>query len=69
MKKLFFVVLAVGALSVATSSCKKDRTCECTANGVTWDTTYTDMSKKDAQNQCDAWNTLATIAGGSCALK
>jgi hypothetical protein len=69
MKKLFVLVLAVGGLSIAVSSCSKEHTCSCTILGFTSDTTFTDMSKSDAKTQCDNLNTAAALVGGSCELK
>lgn len=68
MKKLFIVAFVIGAVSMATS-CKKDRTCECTVFGYTGDTTLTDISKKDAKEYCDSQDAVAQAFGGSCSLK
>ncbi|MCB9222806.1 MAG: hypothetical protein H6582_01410 [Crocinitomicaceae bacterium] len=69
MKKLFVLVLAVGALVVTTTSCKKEWTCECTVLGFTGDTTLTDISKSDAKDYCDSQDAAASLFGGSCKLK
>jgi hypothetical protein len=61
MKKLMILgVVAAGLVTFA--SCKKDRVCTCTATStgsgadfsVSGDTTYVDISKKDAESKCDS---------------
>lgn len=57
MKKIFVLVGVFGAFSVLTA-CKKDYVCSCegTLLGIPFsgvDTTYTDMTKKDAESECN----------------
>jgi len=67
MKKSVLFV-AVAALALSFSSCKKDYTCDCTVNGNTTSTPLENVSKSDAEDACDALNTLNSIGGGSCTL-
>ena len=73
MKKVFFAVLALGALSL--TSCKKDYTCDCSVTATTDDGagtttsattessyTLTDAKKKDAEAWCTAWDESSTSA-------
>ena len=66
MKK-FIAIAALGVLTLA--SCKKDYTCSCTINGVTTDSMYKDIKKKDAETACDAATATFAAAGGTCTLK
>lgn len=68
MKKI--VTIAAVALfgAILLPSCKKDYTCTCTIAGQTQPYPYNKTSKKDAKAACDALNTTASIAGGSCSL-
>lgn len=57
MKKLILAVVILGGVAFVTS-CKKDYVCSCSGEifGVPFsgaDTTFVDMSKKDAQAECD----------------
>ncbi|MEZ4890578.1 MAG: hypothetical protein R2779_08495 [Crocinitomicaceae bacterium] len=51
MKKVFFIALAFGALTL--TSCKKDWSCECSSGGNAVTSTIKDMTHKDAKEQCD----------------
>ncbi len=66
MKKFLLVAVIVSAALV---SCKKNRTCSCTADGETLDTVLTNTTKSEAQTKCDALNVLVTLEGGTCKLK
>ncbi|MDG1781136.1 MAG: hypothetical protein P8H59_09300 [Flavobacteriales bacterium] len=66
-KTLLLAAMFVGVASM--TSCKKDRDCECTTNGVTTVVTITDQTKSDAQEACDALSVATSIVGGSCELK
>ncbi|MDZ4844242.1 MAG: hypothetical protein SH857_01690 [Chitinophagales bacterium] len=67
MKKLVPVVALFAVLSLA--SCKKDYVCSCTVLGITTKTTIPDTKKGDAEDACDASDTAAQVAGGSCELE
>lgn len=67
MKKLVLAVAALGLISL--TSCKKDYTCTCKYPGSADVATALGKQKKsDAKKTCDAANSIATIAGGSCSL-
>jgi hypothetical protein len=67
MKK---VLLFAGVLFLfSATSCKKDYTCSCTALGSTEDYKYEKVSKKDAEDACDASSATYALLGGSCELK
>ena len=51
MKKLLFVFAIAGV--AALSSCKKEYTCTCTADGVSSSVTFDKMKKSDAEDKCD----------------
>ncbi len=62
MKKVILLCTVLLGI-VAISSCKKDRICECTVEStgfltltLTVDTTFTDISKGDAETKCSALN-------------
>lgn len=67
MKKIFLLA-AAAVISFSMMSCKKDYTCTCTIAGVTSTSTFDKVTKKDAQDACDALNATAAIGGGSCTL-
>ncbi len=70
MKKM--TLLAVAALAITFTSCKKDRTCSCTGGPAGSDISYTAKLKKgDADTWCTSWNTSykAAYTTGSCTLK
>lgn len=72
MKKVFIFAVVVGGLVF--TACKKDHVCSCdiTALGITtsFDTTYTDMKKADAETACEANNIeVVGLASVACALK
>ena len=70
MKKVILAASFAVLGMVALSSCKKDRTCECTVLGQTADAeTYLDSTKKDAEAKCDLLNAQAATFAGSCSLK
>jgi hypothetical protein len=69
MKKSLFVVAALVAISF--SSCRKDRTCECTSTEDIGGTTYTTVSvttaksnKKDATAWCEAGPKTTSTTNG-----
>ena len=49
MKKVFFAVIAVAALT----SCKKDWNCVCTAGSLSSTSVIEDMTKADADAKCN----------------
>jgi predicted small secreted protein len=66
MKKLLVLAVVAGAFTM--TSCKKNYTCVCTANGTSSEvTTPTKVSKATAKTWCEAYNT--TGSGVSCKLK
>jgi hypothetical protein len=70
MKKV--ITIAAAALILASfASCKKDYTCTCKGTNLTT-ITYTlgKLTKKDATDVCDTWNTTVKIgdATASCEL-
>lgn len=67
MKKVLLSVVAL-ALVAGFSSCKKDRTCDCKNSTTSFKYEWKKVKKKDAQEACDALNTLWSIGGGSCTL-
>ena len=67
MKKILLPVIAV-LMMTAMSSCKKDWTCTCTIMGDTTTETYTNVSRSDAKEKCEAQDALAQQKGGSCKL-
>lgn len=70
-------ILAIAALAIAFTSCKKDHTCECTSslNGTTIGTSSTTFkeTKKKAKDACSALETTTSVGGQtastSCSLK
>lgn len=62
-KKLFFLALAAGMLTV---SCTRDWNCECTAGGQTDTHQYKDMKRSEAKENCD---NLSNLPGVECSLK
>lgn len=65
MKKVLLLSAVVAV--VALSSCKKNYTCTCTISGQSTSVTIHDTKSK-ATTACDADNTAAQSAGGSCSL-
>lgn len=66
MKKLSFLILA--AVLVAGSSCKKDRTCECTdSTGAVVGSVTIHDTKSKAKTACDANNN--NNSGVTCTIK
>jgi hypothetical protein len=68
MKKI--TLLAVAALAISFTSCKKDRVCECTytpTSGSTYTTktTYYEVKKKDARLFCIGDQTVTESNGTS----
>ena len=70
MKKVFLVAVA-GMFVLA--SCKKDRTCECTINGVTSATgskvTYTKVTKKFMVNEAGCYSKTTNYLDGTSEKK
>ena len=67
MKKVILVVLLS---MLALASCKKDRNCTCTetatgviSGSVMSDTTFTKVSKKEAETKCTALNESFSVTG------
>lgn len=60
--------MAVAALTLTFSSCKKDRTCTCTIAGVETATVLEGLSKSDAEDACSKSDEVAQVGGGSCKL-
>lgn len=50
MKKLLFLVVAIGCISFV--ACKKDRVCECTYGSTSRKITFTDATKRQAKDAC-----------------
>lgn len=67
MKKILFPALAI-TMMVGFASCKKDYTCRCTVMGDVSTETYTNVSRSDAKDMCEAQDALAQQKGGSCQL-
>lgn len=67
-------VIILGSLALAAvallPSCKKNYTCSCTANGVTYTYLYSKTTKSDAQDLCTAqeadWKNVSSSA--SCSV-
>ena len=69
MKKVLLVVVA-GMFVLA--SCKKDRTCECTYNGVAstgGKTTYTKVTKKFMVNEAGCYSKTTNYLDGTSEKK
>lgn len=67
MKKLFFI-MAVAGISFGATSCKKERTCECTftnGSGVAYSGTLNKGKLNDQKQQCER----LTNAAQTCSLK
>ncbi|CAG5085343.1 hypothetical protein [Parvicella tangerina] len=52
MKKFILPLVAVGFIFAGTS-CKKDYTCSCTTNGVSYDVVYKESTKAAAAAVCE----------------
>lgn len=67
MKKI--MILGVGMLALA--SCKKDWTCTCTTSlgGGSSSTTITDMTKSDAEAECNSGDVSAGGVSVDCELQ
>ena len=67
MKKITIIAIAFAAISFA--SCKKDRTCTCTTSGpsgtYTEATTYYDVKKADARENCIGYQSTYTSPAGT----
>lgn len=65
--KLLFIGLLLGAASL--TSCKKDWNCDCeySQDGVTLEGSaeFKDVSKKDAEEACDSFESTSSMAGQS----
>ncbi|WP_070137931.1 hypothetical protein [Crocinitomix algicola] len=68
MKKVFFAAAFIAGTALMTS-CKKDYTCECTADGATYTYELKDVKKGDADDACDSAGNVWILAGGTCELK
>jgi len=70
MKKLFIVAAVFCGFAVL-ASCKKDYSCECNGVGVTftYDTLFTDVSKKDAEAKCNDLDVNIFGLGQECELE
>jgi hypothetical protein len=66
MKKI--APIAVLALFVAFTSCKKKYTCECTIAGTTTKAESGKVKKSEAKTWCDNADASAKTVGGSCKL-
>ena len=66
MKKVLSIV-AVAALAVSFTACKKEYTCECDVLGLTIskDTTASVLKKKDIEDWCDSYDSALS----QCSLK
>ena len=59
----------------AFASCTKDRVCSCTITepftgvSISADTTFEDISKGDAEDECDKLSDEVAILDGSCELE
>jgi len=52
------------------TACKKDRTCECTYNGVNKSTiTIEQKSKKDSEKECSSYTKIVSGVSIACELK
>jgi hypothetical protein len=74
MKKVFAItIVSAFILTLSLTSCKKDYTCECTFTAPTAAITlpYENVSKKDAQDACDAAEVTYKNAdpNASCEIK
>ncbi len=67
MKKITLLAAVVIAASFA--SCKKDYTCVCTSNSVSYTYDLGKIKKKDAKASCDAAGASWISIGGSCEAK
>lgn len=66
MKKIApIVAIALGAMF---TSCKKDYTCNCTMQGVSYPIELKDVKKSDAKDACQAAGSIYILGGGSCSL-
>ncbi len=62
MKKL--IIAAAVLTAISTTSCKKNRMCVCTKNGVDFSTNTLKATKKKAKNECrDMENSFSSIGG------
>ena len=52
MKKLLLSFAVLGFITLASSSCKKDWTCDCTIDGDNLKTEINDATKSDAEEAC-----------------
>ena len=54
MKKLLLSVAVLGFITLASSSCKKDYTCECTVNGDKLNIEINNAKSADAEASCSS---------------
>jgi hypothetical protein len=68
------IIVALAMISLLTTSCKKDRVCNCStpANGSVAEQKFTykldDTKKKSAKNSCKIANEHWALSGGKCEL-
>ncbi len=69
MKKIT-PILAIAALAISFTSCKKDYTCTCKDSAGTQTAQYQfpKVKKSAAEDGCNTWHTAAQVSGGSCSL-
>ncbi|MBK9191714.1 MAG: hypothetical protein IPM77_09475 [Crocinitomicaceae bacterium] len=73
MKKMILAVAVIGGITML-ASCKKDHVCSCSGTilGIPFsgvDTTYTDMTKKEATTECDKNDASVGTDNIDCELK
>lgn len=70
MKKLL-ILLFVGSLGMAATSCKKDYNCECVVGSQTVPNAISNSSKSDAETVCNSLQTQTRLVNPSatCTLK
>lgn len=70
MKKMMLAVVVFAGVAALTS-CKKDYSCECNGVGVvfSYDTTFTDVTKKDAESKCNDLDINFFGVGQECELE
>lgn len=57
-------ILLLGSLGlIVFASCKKDYTCTCKANGVSYSTTTINDTKKNAESKCNEGDANVTVSG------
>ncbi len=69
MKKVMLFVAVAAFAATTLYSCKKDYTCTCTHDGVTYTYPMNKIKKKDAKATCNTLGALWVTAGGTCTWK